>query len=480
MKPLLVFWLWCLCSPFLWAQIQIEMADVVVEEAEAADAENAEGVEAPESRDHGSGDAAKGPESDRLFLLNDDRVSGELVRMDAETGVTWAHPDVEGPVVFGLENLGYVEFSGSFAGDPLESLTRVELTNGDAYRGTVVRMTAEELVLDTPYAGEITLAPSMVRKLEPRSGSLALYEGPGGADEWIVNKNHGQGHWKYRKGALYSDNHNQVAGLALDDFPDKASIEFDLAWRGNPQIHIVVWSQSTTDANEDGYAVMLQNSYVRCYRYSNQRGRQDLGNSHFDMLRQINQARVRLLLNRKEKEIMLFLNGEMVKTWRDQVDGKIVGDAVLLQSSTNSPMKVENMVIREWDGELTQSEDKAAGDQDLLMLTNGDKFSGSLLGIEAGLFRFKNDFADFEVPVDRVDRVNLAPDTRMEPRLNAGDARVRFPTGEEVTLKVGVVGDGVLTGSAEATGEVTLRTEFVTRLTFNPYDERHEKDEDTW
>lgn len=455
----------------LFAQIPLDdLVEIVAERPEAAG-----GVEAPETRGHGQ--AGTRLDTDRLHFLNGDRLSGDLLRIDTETGLVWRHPDAAEPVSFGLDNLKRVEFRRDAGGAPLAQLTRVTLTNGDQYRGTILRMDASTLLLDTPYAGDVTVRAAMIESIRPDSESLAVYEGPNSLEEWVVHDK-GNGGWTYKNQALYADKHNQIVGLDFETFPDLASVEFDLAWRGNPQLNLHFWSETVKKPGQETYTLMIQNSYVRLYRNSNKRGRDDLGNTNVNQLRNLGDARVKLLLNREAKEILMFLNGEMVKSWKDPVKGDVDDDAFLLQSSGNSPMKISNIRIGAWNGKLENGTEESNERQDLLRLNNGDKFSGTLAEIEAGVFRFQTDFASFDIPVDRVDEIRFGNATRETPRLRERDALFYFTTGEHVTLDLASLENGSLSGSSEAVGTISVRADFLREMTLNPYDERREDEED--
>jgi len=463
----------------LWSLLpaQIQLQGLVVEEPITTPIAGDTVVEAPEGNDHGQ--KKPGADADMMTFLNADVLQGDLQTIGDE-GVTWSHPDVKDPILFASSNVREVKLKGPFPGQDLGALTRVSLTNGDDYRGKILSMDEKSLLLETPYGGRISLASAMIESFSPSAESRSLYQGPNGMDDYIISQNHGQSGWEYKKNALYyKGNTNEMLGLPLKDFPDMASIEFEMEWRGNLQFYMMFWAQDAKNQNEN-YTIMLQSHYIRCYRQSNQHGRNELGNANLNNMRGLGKSEVRLLLNRSEKEIYLFMNGEMVKKWTDQFDGDITGNAFAFRALGNSPMKLQNMLIREWDGKLDDGGRGEAGEQDILLLTNGDSFSGKALSIEENVLRFQTDFAELPIPINRVNTLSFAQTTRAEPRRRATDVRVFFPNEERITLSLQRWEEGKLTGSSETTGDVALENRFVSRVVMNPYDERNVASEDDW
>lgn len=467
------------CPGFLRIPAQIQLEDLVMEEVNVEPPQGENGVEGPEGEDHGTS-RREGRTSDQLSFLNGDALSGEMVSAEADEGLSWTHPHVKEPIRFAWAPLGEVKLKGPFPVGELEGLARVRISNGDEYRGRILSMDGETLRLETPYAGEVSLAVPMIVSLEPRATSAGIYRGPNDLEEWTASRSGEHTGWALRKNALYYEgNSNETLGRRFEDLPDRAEIAFDLAWRGNLRFYVNLWAEDTKNNNES-YSVMLQNGYVRCYRHSNDHGRQDLGNAQVQSLSRLSEARVRLLLNREAKELTLIINGELVKRWKDHFDGEIAGDALQFRASGNTPVKIEHLVVRKWDGNFGEEEGPNAEDVDLLILGNGDLFSGEVLGIANEILRFKTDFAELPIPLDRIAEVDLAMADRAEPRRRAGDVRVVFPTEERVTLELASWKEGRLRGRSETTGEVTLQTRFVSRLTLNPYEERGESDDEAW
>lgn len=462
----------------LSAQIEIELIDNAQTDAPPGEAAPA----APEGRDHGSSKVRNVRSEDLLHFLNGDRLSGELLGIDAADGLRWQHADAASEVLFGLENLKLLEFRT--AAGPLEDLNllpRIELTNGDKYRGRILRMDPETLVLLSPVGGEITLRSGMVKSIRPVMTSNAIYQGPNSVEEWTLNNNgNNRPGWEFKKDALYCTNHNMSAGLALEALTDLAKIEFELAWRGNINLQLAFWANDAKNVHQNAYILNLQNGYVRGYRNLDKIGRNDLGNIQSRQDMNDGKLRVELLLNREKKEIIMLFDGQMVARWRDSFDGSIKGNALVFANMSNAEVKLYDVSVRAWDGEFDLDGEEKPSDLDQLITLNGDMFAGQLEKIESDMLFFKNDFAVFQVPMARVSEINLSQASRILPRLQAGDTEIYFDNGERITLQLSALKDDRFSGQSEATGEVSLLRAYFLQMKLNPYDDRHEVDEDAW
>ncbi|MGA0334004.1 MAG: hypothetical protein ACO3NW_08615, partial [Kiritimatiellia bacterium] len=293
------------------------------------------------------------------------------------------------------------------------------------------------------------------------------------------NQRGGNG-WEFKREAMYSNQHNQIAGIKIEDLPDRVAVEMLVEWKGNVNMQIGFWGQDLNNINQNCYTLWIQNGYLRCYRNYDKIGRNDLGNAQVRDEMSDGQLEVRLLLNREKKEVTVLFDGSLVARWNDSFDGRIVGDGLLLGSMGNSPTRVSRIRVREWDGEFDLEAPEKPGDLDELITNNGDMFAGKVLKISSGLLYFQNEFAEFQVPLERIEELTLARNTRSTPRLQTGDVEIMFPNKERITLQLKKLDSASFLGFSEATGEVKLRRNYFSALKLNPYDERHLEEEEDW
>jgi hypothetical protein len=463
----------------LYGQIQLEQLIIEEDVDQRPNGRGGAVVEAPHENDHGTGTVLK---EDRLTFINDDTLQGSLHSILGGESITWVSPAAKAPIEFSPETVLSVKLKGPFATNEISSLPSIRLTNGDTYRGKIVKMDAENLILETPYAGEIQLKTPMVDSISPTSETGSVYEGPKSIEEWEVDNNgNNQESWTYSKEALYyKGNSNASVGLDLEGLPDMARIEFEVAWKGNLQLYTLLWADKTKNSRNN-YTIMMQHSYIRAYRYSNDQGQLDLGNAQMNEMRTWDKAKIQFFLNRKEKEIYLFMNGQLVKKWVDaQQENEITGNALQFRASGNTTTRIKGITVRVWDGKLESKKSGEMGELDILLLKNGDSFSGTLLGIESDVVNFKTDFAELPIPIKRISDINRGKTNRAEPRKRSGDVVLTFPTDEKVTLDLAKWSQGQIQGSSETTGDVTIQTRFISQIQFNPYDEKIAEKSSDW
>ena len=115
-------------------------------------------------------------------------------------------------------------------GEPAAAAARVvpELVH---HAGDVVALNEQTLTLNTWYAGPLPLKRAAIKRVESRATSPAvIYAGPTGSSDWKTL----QAGWTYKQGKLYCAR-GRYSTIGKDvGLPDMASIEFDIAWRGQP------------------------------------------------------------------------------------------------------------------------------------------------------------------------------------------------------------------------------------------------------
>lgn len=458
----------------LLAQIQIEVIEV--DEIVEAIPEGSE----PEIEGHGEAVSSTQRKTDSLYFLNGDRLAGELKGIEKDKGLVWKHPDANQNLTYTLKNLKKIQLKTPVEEvEDLTRLPRIQLTNGDRYRGRIVSMNLEDFVIDSPMSGKITLRSDMIDSVRPMAQSTAIYEGPNSLEEWEQNQSGNQG-WEFKNDAIYSNSHNEIVGMELEDHPDKMSLECHIEWKGNMNLQIGFWGRDPKNVNQNCFTLSIQNNYLRGYRNYSKIGRNELGNAQIRDEMNDGEVRLKLLLNREKKEVLVLIDGNMIARWKDTFDGEIKGDVILFGGMGNNPVKVSDISIREWDGEFDLDEGDDPKVLDQLITTNGDSFAGALEKIESDTLFFKNDFATFQVPMDRVSEVMMSESTRSMPRLQKGDVEIFFPNGEHITLDLIRLDEKVFVGSSESTGEVKLSKTFFDEMKLNPYDERHNFEEDSW
>jgi len=461
------------------SQVHIHSYGQGIEESVRADKEGLEqgrGVQVQDQDLDPSGSAA-----DVLRFLNGDQLHGEL-NLIGRNGLIWQHGHVEEPMRFGRDIVKDVELNGPFPDANFRMLTRVSLTNGDDYRGTVVEMDKERLVLETPYGGELELAAEMIRELSlSTEQARILYQGPTGRDDFVISESV---NWTSKNNALYfsGSEPGEVLGLPFHEFPDLASVEFDLEWKGDSMgLLFFFWADQPKDQGER-HLLMFQRDFVRFARRTKSLEEQNYGIVSLQSVQRVGKKySVQLFLNRTKREVYLFLNGEEVKKFTSIEDEAVTGGALSFRVTSGSgPIKLSHLLVRESEGKFEAAGKKDAVTEDLVLLSNGDSLSGQVLSIQKNVLRIQTDSAELPISISRVSTIRFAQDTRTEPRQRATDVHIFFQNDERITLDLEQWEKRTLRGRSETAGGITLDTRYVSKVSFYPYDDPTVTEHDDW
>jgi hypothetical protein len=392
------------------------------------------------------------PDTDALLFRNGDLLYGNLNQVNPATGIFWKRPDAPQPLEFNETAISDIYFQSRqptnfHAVNPC----LVRLTNEDEFEASLVSTDAEKVVLDTWYAGRITVPRKAVQLLIPRATNREpIFEGPHGLDDWTMGEVKsvsvvGEGGvWSYKDNAFFA---TRAASIARDlKLPDVASIQFDLAWKGLFYLAVALYADYLYPVNLGareqeppfgGFYSLQLNSYSAVLRPILQTNTLNaLEQVSVPAFNQTNSARIEIRVSKPKRTIALMVNGNLVKRW---IDTEFVGSgtAVRFVHQGQGSIRLSNIRVTEWDG---QFEEKASATpdspHDLAKLKNGDTVMGNLDSIEDGKLLFSLTDRKLEIPIQRAKQIEFAG-TRAE-RLPRDQKSVKafFYDGGSMTLKL--------------------------------------------
>ncbi len=411
--------------------------------------------------------------TDILKFRNGDVLHGMMTSVVPETGIRWRHTDVKEIIGFDLANLSDVLLLPRPLRLPRAGHhVTVELTNGDRLLGDIETFNDKLLVLKTWYAGTLSIKRPMVQRITPAvARSEVMYVGPTSIEGWIVGGNRGA--WIYKKGAFNSASYGSIGRDVK--LPDMANIEFDINWRGQLSFQFGMY---LTDLNQmfSGGGYMLQFNYSNVYL---QRSRPNAGfnnlGSPVDVpeLPRKSRAHIAVKVNKPKKMIALFINGTMVKQWTDTDDFAGKGTGVMFCSQGQGQCRINNILVAEWDGKLdSDTTGPAASTEDMILLANGDKVSGTLSNVASNEITFVTSYAPLKLPMERVAMITLATQKAEKPRRQANDVRAFFTDTARLTLALEKIDEQTVTGTSENCGRISAGLEAFSRIQFNIYQPR--------
>lgn len=427
---------------------------------------------------------------DTLEFLSGDQLHGSFLSLDGKSGVRWQHSSIKQVLTVNPEGVYKVRLPQSRANRADRPNCSVRLANGDEVLGNLVSLDEKELVLDTWFAGKLSLPRPSLGSLMVGLGRFnILYEGPTSAEGWNLkggpNVAGGQvfigggivmpqpavqakqvNGWQYKDGAFYGVGSGSLGRNVK--LPPASSIEFDLAWRGYPQMSLFFYTD-----NLEGYggnAYVMQFSYRNIYlRRQSQNGRSsNLGTIELPAT-SVSKTRFAIRTDRENKIVALFMDDLLVKQWMDNAEFNEAGTGILfyLQGGQQA-MKVSNLRITEWDGRLDDGPAALTNSkEDLVRLANKDKVSGTLKSIRDGKISFQTAFAPLEVPLDRVTQVDFAPDTIKTNQFSPRDVRLFFADRGRLTMQVERWDDQQVVGVSGNFGQAKFLPSAFSAVQFN-------------
>ena len=374
------------------------------------------------------------PNSDLLRFQNGDTLHGQFLGLK-DTEISWRHSEARETIKLKTSKLRRIAFNGGRSRKVLRSLSFVHLEGGDRIPGTIISLDAENLIMETEFAGTVTIPRKFVSQLSPNPHGGALhYLGPFSADEWTVAEppakeedppplpqqekekedpaaaredpeNIEEDLWVFSAGAYYS---NGQLPIAIDTrAPDKARIRFSLAWRNRLNAAIAFHATMSQpelpdDKKKDdvvkipkiapgkaggtagfaytyghSYVLTIYSNYAQIYRCGfDEDGKADmdrLSNASANLrLEDAGHAEFELRCDRETGMIILFANGRFVSQWEDHRGYVATGSHLAFAAQgVNSRLRVSDVVVTSWNGMMDSAQSMEAEDRDVILLTNG-------------------------------------------------------------------------------------------------------------
>ncbi|KAF0170174.1 MAG: hypothetical protein FD161_4754 [Limisphaerales bacterium] len=419
-----------------------------------------------------------------ILFRNGDLLTGQLESITPTNGLRWRHADAAAAIELQPSALAEVHL-GAQSPPPATALNFcfVRLTNGDELSGNLKSLDEQQVVLETWFAGTLTLPRSRVASLRPAGPSpRAIFAGPDGLDGWTMGKalpgNINPGQWHFANGAFVA---TQPSSIARDvKLPPSSTLEFDLAWQGTFALAIALYTDSlqpvrlaqTADEPPFGgfYSLQLNSYSSQLLLVRHKDSVRQLGMAVIPLLQQTNRARVAIKTSREQKTITLLLNGVVAKQWADTEGFGGEGTGIRLVHQGQGPMRVANLRVTEWDGRLEENVAPLVPNvkTDVGRLVNRDSVAGRLVELKEGRLRFAVADNFIEIPLDRVAQVDFATERAQTVPLQAGDIRVFFAGRGSLTFALESWTEQGVRASSGNFGKAQFAPRAFSRIVFQP------------
>jgi len=453
-------------------------AEIVLKLDSVAANEEKPGLEVPGP---GEGEEAR---FDMVEFLTGDKLRGTFYSIDPERGVRWRHPAIKQVLDIDPGSIASIRLNRPRSTNaPPEQSCLLKLTNQDEVFGQLVGVDGTNIVLQTWYGGRLSIPRTMTSSIAPGIAvSSAVFEGPTGLDDWKRTTSSrfqraggsDGGGWNYRNGAFYCAGNGSI-GRDIK-LPDRSSIEFDIAWSGYLQTSVAFYTDNLESYGGNAYMLQFSSGSLYLQRMTKNGNSTNLGHSEASRLAQKSKAHITILSDREDKNISLFIDGDLVKQWTDRGEFS-EGTGIAFFQQGQGVVRISALRVTQWDGKLDRNPDRAAdAEADSVRLGNNDQITGTLKAIHDGKMSFGTEFATLEVPLERISEINLASKESVVPDRQPTDIRAVFSDRGSVTFSIERWDDQQIVGSSPSLGQVKFLPAAFTRIDFNLDQQRTDPD----
>ena len=429
---------------------------------------NRPGIVVPGPADSGFRGTRQKPQV--LELLNGDRLQGTFVEFHLDTGATWRHPASKDDFKFDADSISTIKLNprGTLNVPSGQNCT-VKFNTGGELVGQLVEINKTHIILSAWYSSNSLRIPrENVLSIHPgTSKSNTIFQGPTGLEGWsqVAGQNgvrarrggivpapirmqlgrpiNARGAWQYSNNSFVSTSSSSQIGRAFENLPDSITVEFDLSWSGAPGLVLYLFSDQLQQHKGNAYIVQINQS-ASCMMMKSPGNQSSLGNhSLSSMLRGKTKARFAVSSNRKNKTVMLTMNGKMVKKWT-HTSAALKGDGkgIMFVSQTSGMMRISNLAISPWDGQVPKGNGIAnAGADEIkdVIATATGKVKGTLMGLRGGRLKFDaraSVGSVLDVPLEKINFISFAGAKPEKRELEIGDVRATLSTGGEFIFRL--------------------------------------------
>lgn len=317
-----------------------------------------------------------------LGFNNGDQLHGHFMGFTPDSRVVWRRDDLQDSPAFELANVRRIILRGGRPEEGLASDAHASLTNGDRIPGRILSLDDERLVLETAFAGNLSIPRDRLGLMSPNPhGGRIFYHGPYAADEWefvtqsakVIEDEDEQDEeetaaeddqdeapdgWTHSGAAWYWPGSGDLKALVRKDtLPDSAVMRFQVSWKSRVSLAVAFhadFKQPGPKAGGEGdrgdaarrihpsdsslytslfgncYVLQLNPTHALMYRSTID----DEGNASVDRMQSgfnsvrlgdVGSATVEIRASRTSGDISLFINDQFVAQWSEI--GHLIEDA---------------------------------------------------------------------------------------------------------------------------------------------------------
>lgn len=361
--------------------------------------------------------------------------------------------------------------------------------NRDTIRGKLISIGDEKIVLDTSFAGRLTLDRRMVMGLEFFTSSPLFYRGPDELSKWTFSSGKKDDTWEQAGRFLIARSNTGIA-REIKSAP-RTHISYTMNWKGRGTYRFLFFSDDGESISPNNRYELSVNSssYLRLTRFSSDNGRNEtIFQRSYSALRNQDRATFDFYIDRTgENPSALLIDGKILHTWTEDKEAQTPGDWFHFCPEEATPLRLTNLSLSQWDGKLPKSElaesdegevvpspEAALPDDEFekmegqhIELKNGDTIIGKIREVTDGRLMAETTYGDIAIPVERAANINLDIGKKHEPKMWNGEIRAWYHNGGFLTLQL-ISQDGQkIHASSQVFGEADIDLNAFSRIDFN-------------
>jgi hypothetical protein len=356
---------------------------------------------------------------DNLLFAGDQRMSGSVRTLTPDGTLVLESPLSPDPVAIRTDGLRKVTFGAAGGDEPAEGTCLLTLANGDSLPGTVGEVNGEAVNLATAAIGPLAVPRAAVASIQPGlEHPTMVYSGPDGLAGWKIGADSDE-RWAGDKDSLTIEGRGIISRKV--ELPESFIVRFKIVWRNSPNLDFSFAAEQVGD-------VEAQNRYRFQFNSAGmQIRRESTGDKRWTVITSLSRlptqfdgksVLVEIRVDRAERQLQLWLNGELEAKYQDPVPPAPAGGFLAFASNAGDKERqtLSEIQVLDWNLKTDRRPVGERGDKtrDLLIGVDGERFSGNLLQTrpsdEGLLYVFKTAFQEqaIEVPESLISSIHLA------------------------------------------------------------------------
>ncbi len=442
-----------------------------------------------------SGDRIRGQ---ALKLTQDQDFKNEipLLARGQKESLHWNSSDFESPLILNPKKLLRLQVINSnvpsFSPYGKHKAT-VTLTNQSELHGELLSLSPERIQLRTPYAGELSINPSMVQALEISDHDKVILSGEPKLEDWdiISDEEETQAQWSVERHAFSAPKGGTM--LRQLELPQRWKMSMQLEWenRFNMIIGFNINNNESDDtlpetgffAQVNGHrSIRLEKRFFEDGDHKIMPLESAISFQNINALHQGEKGKLEIYADLKKGEYACYLNGiEIFRTLDSNPASKPQGKYIMIQSLKHAPiMRLSQLEVSHWSGKLPSQIDANRLKNEISLshqsgrmvrLRNGDALKGSIGKIENGLMELQTDIATLQIPINRLAKIDLTSNKKEIPRLYPGDVRAWLKHGGFIVFQLHQISPTSLSGYSQPFGKAQFDLNAFSLIETNIYND---------